>query len=305
VLAAQLRVRVGHTVCVEHPDDPGLVAVLRTLGVRADALLGHGGEAWVYALDDARVVRVLHRGGSAEDVCRRRELVDELRIAPAAFALPEVLSVGDVDGRTFAIERRLPGRSLLDEFQVSEGNARACLIQAHLQAAAALGDLYLKPRGHFGDLMVEDPITTTMWRSYLEARAASNLARSEPEFRSIDPVALAAPFSEPAQASFVHLDAFAGNMLTDGGGITAVLDIGPTSIAGDRRFDPVAAVVYLTSPDITPALRPADVGVAMDWLRTAGLDDWLEPTRRWLAAFWSAAVDDAGVIRWCRAILLQ
>jgi len=37
-----------------------------------------GGEAWVYALDDARVVRVLHPGGRADDILRRQRLVDEL-----------------------------------------------------------------------------------------------------------------------------------------------------------------------------------------------------------------------------------
>ncbi|HSS08264.1 MAG TPA: phosphotransferase [Acidimicrobiales bacterium] len=287
-----------------YPDDPDLVEVLRAFGVEADALLGHGGEAWVYALDDARVLRVLHPGGSAEQVRCRQRLVDELRITQPAFALPDVLDVGDVDGRTFAIERRLPGGPVMKVLEVAEGDGRACLIEAHLQTAAALGDLHLEPRGHFGDLLSDDPVAVATWGDYLEIRAGVNLAPSMPEFRSIDPVALAAPFPEPVEAQFVHLDAFAGNMLSDGVSITAVLDIGPSSVAGDRRFDPVAAVVYLTSADITPVATPADVQVALDWLGSAGLQDWLEPTRRWLAAFWSAAVDDPRVMRWCRSVLL-
>ena len=93
-------------------------------------------------------------------------------------------------------------------------------------------------------------------------------------------------------------------MLTDGARISAVLDIGPTSVAGDRRLDPIAAAAYLASPEITPAATAADVEVAMSWLRAAGLHELFEPARRWLAAFWSAAVDDPRVLAWCRTVLV-
>ena len=93
-------------------------------------------------------------------------------------------------------------------------------------------------------------------------------------------------------------------MLTDGTDITAVLDIGDTSVVGDRRLDPVAAVVYLGSPEITPVDTSADLDVATSWLRAAGLDEWLAPAGSWLAAFWSSAVDDPRVLGWCRRVLL-
>ena len=221
------------------PDDSGLVAVLHRFGIGADAVLGHGGEAWVYALDDARVVRVLHAGGRADDIERRQRLVDELARAERTFALPEVLDVGEVEGRVFAIERRLEGRSVMDALAECEGAARARLIEAHLDAAAALGDLHLEPRKGFGDLIVDGAITTSTWRGYLDARAAANLASGAPELGPIDPATVCGELPEPAAAEFVHLDAFAGNMLTDGTRITAVLDIGPTSVAGDRRLDPL------------------------------------------------------------------
>jgi aminoglycoside phosphotransferase (APT) family kinase protein len=291
-------------VTAAFPDDAGLVSVLQRLGVGADALLGHGGEAWVYALDHARVVRVLHAGGRAEHLLRRRRLVDELVRARPVFALPEVLDIGEHDGRVFAIERRLAGRSLMEELTTREGDARRRLVEAHLDAAASLGDLHLEPREGFGDLMVDDPITTSTWRAYLEQRAAANLERSTPDLRSIDPVPLAAALPEPGAAAFVHLDAFTANMLTDGTRITAVLDFGATSIAGDRRLDPLSAAVYLASPDITPTATPTDVDVAMSWLRNAGLHDWFEPARRWLGAFWAFASDDPVVLAFCRAVLL-
>jgi aminoglycoside phosphotransferase (APT) family kinase protein len=285
-------------------DDPALAAVLASLGVDAGEPLGHGGEARVFAIDDERVVRILHPGGTVDSVVRRKRLVDELSRATSAFALPEVLEVGEVDGRVFAIERRRRGHSLLDELRSTEGTPRRALIEAHLDAAAALGDLHLEARDGFGELITDDAITTSMWRDYLEQRAAANLAASLPEFATIDPLALAAPLPDTTDAAFVHLDAFTGNMLTDGTRITAVLDIGWSSIAGDRRLDPVSAAVYLAAPDITPVVTPGDVEVAMGWLRNASLDAYFQPMRRWLAGYWSFAFDDPNVLAFCRSVLL-
>jgi aminoglycoside phosphotransferase (APT) family kinase protein len=289
---------------VDFPDDAGLVAVLRRFGVPAAAVLGHGGEAWVYSLDHDRVLRVLHADGRADDVLRRQALVDELSLAMPRYALPAVLEVGEVDGRVFAVERRLPGRSVLEELRYCEGAARARLIEAHLDMAAGIGDLHLPARDGFGDLIVDDAITTSTWRAYLERRAAANLARSTRELRLIDPTAIAESLPDVTDPTFVHLDAFSGNMLTDGTHITALLDIGSTSLAGDRRLDPLAAAAYLASPQVTPVAIPKDVDVAMSWLRAAGLHDLFVPARRWLAAYWSAAVDDPRVLDWCRAVLL-
>src|SRR5436190_13636897 len=124
---------------VNFPDDPGLVAVLVRFGVRPDDLLGQGGEAWVYALDADRVVRVLHSGGTVDHVRRRQRLIEELIRSRPAFDLPDALDVGEIDGRVFVVERRLAGRSLMAELRVVEGSRRARLIEAHLEAAAALG----------------------------------------------------------------------------------------------------------------------------------------------------------------------
>jgi aminoglycoside phosphotransferase (APT) family kinase protein len=117
------------------------------------------------------------------------------------------------------------------------------------------------------------------------------------------PQELADRLPGPEAPSFVHLDAFTGNVLTDGESITAVIDIGVTSVVGDRRLDPLSAVVYLDSPRITPSATTRDREVALGWLRARGLSEWLEPARRWLGAFWSSAVDDPTVAVWCREVL--
>jgi aminoglycoside phosphotransferase len=290
---------------MEFPGDPGLGAVAKALGLSPDAVLGHGGEAWVFALDDDRVVRILHRGGRTDEIVRRQQLVSQLTLSRPAFALPEVLEVGDVGGRVYVVERRLPGRSVAEALDAADAGGRRHLVERYMEAAAALGDLTFDSGDTFGDVLADDPITTSTWRAYLVERAATNLARSTSDFWSVDAGEIAGVFPEPDAAAFVHLDAFAGNMLTDGTIITAVIDIGYTSVAGDRRFDPVAAAVYLATTEITPMATEDDIAVAMSWLRAAGLDEWFVPVRRWLAAFWSFAVDDLDLLRWCRRVLLE
>ena len=290
---------------VDFPSDPGLVAVAIRFGVAPNALLGHGGEAWVYALDDERVLRVLRDGGRRADVLRRIALVEELALSQPVYRLPEVLDVGEFEGRTYAVERRLPGRSMLEELGRLEGAARERLIEAYLDTSASLGDLHLPAHTGFGDLIADDSIVAPTWRAYLEERAARNLTRSTPELRQVDPVGIADGLPDTSIPSFVHLDAFAGNFLTDGAGITAVLDFGASSLAGDRRLDPIASAVYLSDPHVTPTATAHDVDVALAWLRTEGLAEWLEPCRRWLAAYWSVEVDDPKVIAWCSEVLLR
>ena len=290
---------------MDFPSDPGLVAVALRFGVAPNALLGHGGEAWVYALDDDRVLRILRDGGRKADVLRRRALVEELALARPVYRLPEVLDVGEVEGRTYAIERRLPGRSMLEELGRIEGAARERLIEAYLDTSASLGDLHLPAHDGFGDLIADDLIVAPTWRGYLEQRAAANLTRSTPELRQIDPVGIADGLPDAATPSFVHLDAFAGNFLTDGVRITAVIDIGASSLAGDRRLDPIASAVYLSDRHVTPTATAHDMDVALAWLRTNGLAEWLEPGRRWLAAYWSFEADDPKAIAWCRDVLLR
>jgi hypothetical protein len=288
---------------VNTPPSAALNRVLEAFGTQSGALIGQGGEASVYAIDNERVLRVLHHPGSPSTIRARQMLIDELMRAGAPFSLPGILEVIGLDGLTCAVERHLPGTSVLEELAHLEGGARVRLIEAHLEAVARLGDFHLEPRGWYGELIAEHPIRTSTWREYLETRAARSLQASSPALGGIDPTVLASDLPEPDHGAFVHLDAFASNMLVLDGEISAVLDIGYTSAVGDRRLDPLSAAVYLSSKEITGVTERRDVDVAMSWLRSAGLDDLFEPARRWLAAYWSFATDDARLQHWCQTVL--
>ncbi|HUY25577.1 MAG TPA: phosphotransferase, partial [Candidatus Saccharimonadales bacterium] len=218
------------------------------------------------------------------------------------FDLPSLLSIGEVGGRTYAIERRLTGRSMLQELERAEGAGRDRLIEAYLEAAYVLGEAPLRPRDYFGDLVSSQPVRSDTWRGYLVDKAAASLA-SGGLFANVDPRALAEALPDSEHAGLVHLDAFAGNMMTHGGRITAVLDLGPACVAGDPRFNAVCAAVYLAAPQVTPPATSRDGRVAEAWLRSHGLLELVRPVRRWLGAYWAFAVDDPKVIDWCRLIL--
>jgi aminoglycoside phosphotransferase len=287
---------------VRYPDDDGLIAVLTHLDVAPTELLGHGGEAWVYALDEHRVVRVLHEGGSLEQIQRNRALVEELDAGSQGLAMPEVVDVGTWVGRQYTVERRLPGRSLLDALDDVRGVVRDQLIEAHLETAHELGGRTLRPRDYVGDLAEAAPVRTSTWRQYLERKAAAALQAGGLAITT-DASSLAAALPEPERLGFVHLDAFAGNMMTDGRKITGILDVGPCCVRGDTRFNVLGAVVYLESPETTPGATRRDIQLAHRWLADHELGELLEPARAWLAAYWSFEADNPKLLAWIRSVL--
>ena len=106
----------------------------------------------------------------------------------------------------------------------------------------------------------QHPVHAETWRDYLRLRAVRSLGSAGLLLPEDGPERLASELAAALlwteDAAFVHLDAFAGNVLAVGTGVTAVIDIGVTSAAGDRRLDPLSAAVYLAAPQITPSGTP-------------------------------------------------
>lgn len=281
-------------------DDKSLQDVISCFGLEPAAMLGYGGEAVVFALGEERALRVLWNGAEPAVLRARQELVDELVTTGAPFSLPELQTIGEVNGRWYSIERRLRGKPVAEVLATLIGRERDLLVEHYMEATAALGDLHLGPRTYWGEVIGGNAVRAPSWRAYLQKRAANSLHRSGLPFLAGTPERLAselaAALPEAQQAAFVHLDAFAGNVLAVGTEITSVIDIGVTAVAGDRRLDPLSGAVYLAAPQITPAATPRDIDVATSFLRENGLEQWLLPARDWLAAYWSFAVSDLNPI---------
>lgn len=286
-------------------NDDRFARVLDVFGIDSHALLGKGGESWVFALDDARIARINRPNTSRAQVDSRTALLAELgySIEKVPFGVPVILDTIEIKGHIITIERRLPGRPLIQLLAESAGEARAVLIRAYLEAAAQIGDLVVR-RPWYGDLLHTDTIRTSSYSAYLEKRAAQSLKTAGPKFKNVNPAQLAAALPEPAQKTLVHLDAYPGNMLAAGREITAVLDFGASCIIGDRLLDPLTAAVYLT-PSITPTATEEDSTVAREWLVARGLASHYSAVQNWIAAYWSFAADDVSLSDWCRKILVD
>ncbi len=266
-------------------------------------LLGEGGEAQVYALDMAHVIRLFREGASAQAVAERTNLMAE--IASGAkhlpFETPEVVEQGVLFGRIFTVEKRIPGTSLLTALATAQESIRRSLIEQYLQTAWQLGDIQIR-QPFFGEFGRADAVQTNTWAAYLAERARRSLAASP--FAAIDVEALTSALATLDDApAFVHLDYFAGNVMVDGARLTAVIDFGYSSIVGDRRMNAVAAAAYLMTPHITPTAVKADHAIAMTWLQERELLTYFEPGSRWLAAYWAFAHDDVALYAWCKSIL--
>ena len=282
-------------------------SVLAAFGIDPGALLGRGGEASIYGLDGERILRLMHPGRDPDQLRRNQMLLEELDSSAVPFELPQVLEIGEIEGRIYAIEPRLPGRPLAQVLGEIDGPKRDRLIGSYVEAAQVLADL--RPEGwpYFGELAAARPRRTEEWKEFLAVKAAQNLMAGGHSFDEVDAAGLAVGFPDPPRAEFVHLDIFPGNVLTDGKRITAVLDIGYACLAGDCRFNPLLAALYLEpNPEMPqfPFATWRDHEIARDWLRSAGFLDLLEPARRWLAAYWSFAVDDLPLQAWCQSVLL-
>ncbi len=211
-----------------------------------------------------------------------------------------MLSTLEIADRVVTIERRLPGRDLSSLLEGASSDVRAALIVSYLDTAARIGDLIVN-RDWYGELIRDNPVRGDTFRAYLKARATASLAAGGLIGR-VDATAIASAWPEPSEPSFVHLDAFPGNMLADGARVTAVLDFGVISLIGDRRLDPLAAVAYL-DPEITPSATDADRAIAHEWLESRGLEPLFDTAYRWLAAFWSDSMADPRLLAWCHRVL--
>lgn len=295
------------------PVDPAHDAVLEHFGVRQHAYLGGGGEARVYALDDTRVLRVergIDSGGGLDYMARRQLFYAGLRDQVLPFALPEILDVGKQAGVVYAVERRLPGRSLQDRSGDLRGPQRDRALWAFVEAAHALATIPL-PDQSYGELLMRGaPIRAASWPDYLHARFTANLAGGYADLRDDVPglddklgrlrTQLATLESHPPKR-LVHGDFGPANvLLTDDLRVSAVIDFGYATLVGDPRQDLACA---LASIDLAPAHSDSDTRT----LRATIARQWgedllpvLDLYRAYYAVYFCGCkADDPATYWWC------
>lgn len=272
--------------------------------------LGEGAESQVYALSDELVLR-LPRGGSEQFWQRRQSLCDELARHDLGFATPVVRETGRSDGLLYLVERRIPGRSLLEALATLSGRARNRAFDAYHDAACALHNVHIASDG-YGELLADGQLRTPSWSEFLVRRAAAGASglpvASQGDLPDIGETlnrftSIAAAIDDPAPG-LVHGDYFPGNVLVDDdGSVTGVVDFANLTFVGDGSLDAVGAVTFL---DVIPSVTDRD----RQRLRTRvaqvdpAADERFDVYRAFYAlCYLHAAEDDPPLYRWCVDVL--
>ncbi len=263
----------------------------------------------MYALDDARVLRLLHGTGSAPG---RKALCDELASDALGFGIPCVHEEGVIDGTSYSIEERIVGRPFASMLPELSGERRERALAAYADAADALKGLN-GTRPWFGEVARPDPIRRDSWSEVLAVSATRALARKWTPIRRdvpdvdrilarfVDEVAEV----EGVQAGMVHADYFPGNvLLTEDLTVSGVIDFGVMTMYGDHRLDLVSAIGFFA--ETNDWFRPGDDEFLTGYLTAIepSLPDVLDLYRTYYALYFSyCETEDEELYAWCVDVL--
>ena len=160
------------------------------------------------------------------------------------FATPQILKIGP--GEAWTIEKRLPGRPMLALLRELTGADRETALVNYADALDALArvPLLYHPYGH---VLAPTPIRADSWRAFARRslagfrdrnRAPIAAAAGDPDLLFAKAEAMIADLPEHPEKVLVHGDYFPGNvMMDDQLAVSAVLDFGVFTVAGDRQLD--------------------------------------------------------------------
>lgn len=272
--------------------------------------IGEGGEAEVFALDADRVLRRWRKDHPSIDA--RIAFTQEVAAGAAHldFAVPEILDVHvDDEGRPCFVERRLPGRSMIEALGELSGLRRTSLLASYLETAHSLRRIDFE-RPWIGEIIADQPLRTSTWTGFLTEALDRQVAAADqsayPELPDLGRTAQEirddiATVGEPPP-SLLHFDYFPGNVMCDDTCITAVIDWSVLSIVGDPDLDLALAVAYF---GVTPTATPSDVEFALGWLQDRDLAGRAAFYERWGAAWWLPGSYDEKIRSWVVSVLAQ
>jgi putative membrane protein len=283
--------------------------ILRHFGISSAALLGKGSETQVYALDQARVLRIYPPDASRAAIQARHRFYTQLAAQHPPFVIPTLLEQGVIDGQPYTIEQRMRGHDFARVLPQLAGRDRARALHSYLDLARQIGAIQF-PDAPFGELILPAPLQRDTWPDFLWDRAQQTLQRSRPDVEDSVPqldrlldgfYTQLLPMRTIQTKSLVHGDYFPGNVFIDDTlRVYAVGDFGYSTVVGDPRMDVAGAIVFL---EVLDGYQPDDTEVLLAYLKqsAAGVsDDSIELYRLYYSLYFShCKQDDPKTYAWC------
>jgi hypothetical protein len=195
-------------------------SILAEFGIGASALIGSGRQSLVYALDDARVLRVFRRGGDMVALTRLKAFLADID-GRADIATPLIEKIDSA--ARFTVERRLPGTAMIALMPGLKGGRRRTALANYVAGADKIAAIDYRDRP-YGHLLAPAPIRAGTWTEFLRRSLDRALMRNgaviaaevgDAEDLRARALALSEPLTPRPAKALVHGDYFPGNVLLD------------------------------------------------------------------------------------------
>ncbi len=227
------------------------------------------------------------------------------------FALPVIYSVEERDGSIVSIENKIPGKSLSKILPNLSRDDKQKALTNYIASVEALREITY-PDLPYGEILTKEPITSSTWKGFLSAQV--NKAVSEYDLRSKvpnlekvvdDTHALISTLADPPK-SLVHGDFFPENiMLDDKLNVTGIIDFSPMTVIGDPLMDIAGGILFMEFID---GYMPVDSEILHDIVLKKygeGIGETIRLYRLYYSFYFSGAIDDLKMYRWCINALLN
>lgn len=295
--------------------------VLDRFGLSERDRLGSGGESEVYALGTDRVLRI-YRGSHespATMIRQLRPLYASWQSARLGLQLPQILDSGEIGGRAFSVDRRMPGQSLSGWLATAAVDDRRQALLGYLDAAWRIRQLPSPVPGHarlLGDdaprqfpslvaLLTDQLLRVLPYSQQRLEHDVPDVSRRWDELQAW----LTARQGEPrlVHGDFCPPNTYVAVLPDRRPVITGVGDFSPHTLHADPMMDITGAIMFVELEAYDGAVEDARWLAAQAWERFGPeLEQALSMYRLYFGFYFSSAHEfDPALYGWCQRQLTR
>jgi thiamine kinase-like enzyme len=280
-------------------------AILKDYNLKESAFIGEGGEAWVYSIDNSRILKIYKNNDLSKNLIGLQKLYKSLNWGSAGLTEQAILEFGISHKSLYTIEKRIDGKDFCKSLKVLKGTLRQQALDDFYLRAEQLHTLQKEKHVLFGDAIHIDKPRSKAWSTFLQKSAKQKVNW---DFKPEEQKKILSQFNDrltkleyTGQPQLVHFDYFPANVMEKDARIVAIIDFS-LAIYGDPLMDVAGTVGYL---GLVAEMNKADTGYLLNKM----LDDHsqkelvtLTTYLVYMAIYWSYC-SQKSVANWARHIL--